>query len=237
MKRDTWVKLYREFLDWEWFHKSEMVHLFVWLLLKANTTERSSQGRTIARGELVTTFKEMREETKISYQTLRTCIERLKSTNEITTKSTNKNTIITICNYERYQQRISEINEQTNEQTNEQSTNGSTVICTVTNKNERIINNIINARTREGEYINQLKSEQAWIEIMAKNYGTDVLSVQELLDTFRTDCECRGSVHRDLSDARNHFNNWLMKRKQNAAAAPKSARAGRNANINDLWKQ
>lgn len=234
MENETWIKIFRRFLGWQWFHKSEMVHLFVYLLLKANASDQKRGDVEIKRGQLLTTYREIEEETCISAQTLRTCIARLKSTNEITSKSTNKNTLITICNYERYQGVFLQTNEQTNEQINEQVTNGCTDLCTVTNKNERNINIIISARTREEDFINTLKTEQYWLEVMAKNYGYDLQTLYDLLDKFNTDCQCRGVVHRDLADARQHFNNWLGKRKQSDAAAKRNGRAKNH--INDIWR-
>ena len=45
-----------------------------------------------------------------------------QTTGEITTKTTNKYTIITICNYESYQINIDDTNKQTNNQDNKQLT-------------------------------------------------------------------------------------------------------------------
>ena len=50
--RVGYVKVFRSFLDWEWFQKPEMVQLWLYLLLKANHREKEWQGRTIRRGQL-----------------------------------------------------------------------------------------------------------------------------------------------------------------------------------------
>lgn len=119
---EGWVTLHRKFLQWEWFDKPEMVQLFVYLLLMAQYGERKYRGVTLQRGELVTSVPAIMKDTKLSEQQTRTCIKRLKSTGEITCKSTNKYTIITICNYDRYQGENSEANGQNNGQTNTQAT-------------------------------------------------------------------------------------------------------------------
>jgi len=117
------VKIFRKFEEWEWYRKSEMVHLFLHFLLLANHKQGKWQGKTIERGQFITGLLSLEEQTGISYQTLRTCISRLKETGEIVVKSTNKFSLITIVNYSDYQD--TEKNQQT---TNKQLT---------TNKNDK----------------------------------------------------------------------------------------------------
>ena len=100
---EGWIKLYRKFCEWEWYNISEMVHLYIHLLLNANQKDGEWRGILIKRGQILTGRKTLHEATKISEQTIRTCLDRLKNTKELTIKSTNKYSIITICNYEQYQ--------------------------------------------------------------------------------------------------------------------------------------
>lgn len=119
---EGWIKIYRELLQWEWFEKSEMVHLFIYLLLKASREDRKWQGIPVKKGQLVTTNGTIRRDLKLSEQTIRTCMKRLISTGEITYQATNRYVVVTICNYDRYQESKIAINEQNNEQTNIQTT-------------------------------------------------------------------------------------------------------------------
>ena len=73
------------------------------LLLMANWTDSVWQGMTIKRGQLVTGRKALAVQTGLSEQTVRTSLNRLKSTNEITIASTNKFSVITIVNYGKFQ--------------------------------------------------------------------------------------------------------------------------------------
>jgi len=100
---EGWTKIHKTIVQWEWYGDSKMVHLFLHMLIKANHKERSWRGVKIKRGQLLTGLDALKRDTGISVQSLRTCIGRLKSTGEITSKSTNKFRIITICNYEKYQ--------------------------------------------------------------------------------------------------------------------------------------
>lgn len=112
---EGWIKILRKFLDWEWFQKPEMVQLFIYLLLKANYEPKKWQGITIEAGQFVTSRDKISSETKLTDRQIRTCLDRLKKTNEITIKSTNRYTIITICKYESYQLEL-DVERPTNDQ-------------------------------------------------------------------------------------------------------------------------
>ena len=98
-----WIKLYRSMLHWEWADVPEMVALWVRLLIMATHEEQQWHGKTISRGQLVTTYLYLSEETGITMQKLRTCLERLKKSGQITMEVTNKYSVITICKYDSYQ--------------------------------------------------------------------------------------------------------------------------------------
>jgi len=100
---NSYIKIYRGLTGWEWYKNSEMVHLFIHLLLKANFTDGRFQGIEVNRGQLITGINSLSECLGISKQTVRTCLDRLKSTSEITIKSTNKFSLITIVKYNDYQ--------------------------------------------------------------------------------------------------------------------------------------
>ena len=100
---NTFIKLYRGLLDWEWFNDSKMVHLYIFLLIKANFVDGKWRGQEIKRGQLVTGLDSLSKQTGISKQSIRTCLDRLKLTNEINIESTNKFSLITIVKYEDYQ--------------------------------------------------------------------------------------------------------------------------------------
>jgi DNA-binding transcriptional MerR regulator len=129
-----WIKIHRKFLDWEWFNKSEAVHLFMYLVLKANHKDGQWQGIDIKKGQFVTSFGKISIDTGISLQTIRTLLKKFEKTNEINIQTTNKFTIVTLCKYECYQQE----NEPTNTQlTNEQQTTNKQLTTNKNNKNEK----------------------------------------------------------------------------------------------------
>lgn len=48
-----------------------------------------------------------------------------------------------------------------------------------------------------------------WIEIMCMRHNKSRPEILEYIDKFRVDCQCRGTVHRDVNDCKRHFNDWL----------------------------
>ena len=114
---EGWIKLYRKFSEWEWFNISEMVHLYIYLLLNANHEEGKWRGATIKRGQIITGLHSLNKSTGISIRTLRTCLSRLKLTKEIDIETTNRFSVITICNYENYQCYNNTSDNQTDKQT------------------------------------------------------------------------------------------------------------------------
>lgn len=134
-----WIKIQRKFLDWEWFNKSEAVHLFVYMLLKANHKHAQWQGIDVKRGQFITSLGKISSDTNISLQTIRTLLKKFENTNEIIVKSTNKNSMITICKYECYQLENEDANKQL---TNKQQTTNNQLTTNKNDKNKKNEKNI-----------------------------------------------------------------------------------------------
>ena len=101
---NTWIKLPRDFVEWRWYHNTETVHLFLYLLLSANVKNMDYNNVTINRGELITSIRQLSLNTGMSIQTVRTCLKRLKTSKEIRyRKLNNQGTIIIIVDFNTYQ--------------------------------------------------------------------------------------------------------------------------------------
>lgn len=119
----SWIKIHNKLLDWEWASCPETMALWIHILLRANYEDKRWQGITIPRGSFVTSVDNLASTTGLSAQQVRTSLKRLISTSEITSKSTNRFTIITVCKYDSYQLNEESINKQNNEPNNKQATN------------------------------------------------------------------------------------------------------------------
>lgn len=98
-----WIKLHRKICEWEWYSDTNTFHLFIHFLLHANHEPRHWRGIDIDAGQLLTSRESLALQTGISERGIRTSLEKLKSTNEVTIKSTNKYSIITIVKWSEYQ--------------------------------------------------------------------------------------------------------------------------------------
>jgi uncharacterized phage protein (TIGR02220 family) len=98
-----WIKMNRKIAEWEWYSDIKVCRLFIHMLLKANHAPGRWQGIDILPGQLIIGRSSLSEETGLSEQEIRTVMSKLKSTGEITSKATNKFTVITICKYSEYQ--------------------------------------------------------------------------------------------------------------------------------------
>lgn len=108
-----YIKLYEGITDWEWFTDGNMVKLWIYLLVRAQQFKDGSfHGKPLKTGQLITGRKKLAIETGMSEQQVRTCLNRLKSTNEITIESTNQYSLITIVKYGEYQFGEDDINQQ-----------------------------------------------------------------------------------------------------------------------------
>lgn len=116
------MRLHRNLLDWEWFDNSQMVHIWIYFLLKANYQDSKWRGIDIPRGSFVTSLGTISNETRLTIREVRTCISKLKATGEVTIKATNKYSIVTVCNYDRYNFTNDDSDKQIDKQIDKQAT-------------------------------------------------------------------------------------------------------------------
>lgn len=220
-----WIKLHRSLTEWEWFNKSEMVHIFIYLLLKANYEDKPWQGKKIKRGQVIITRKAMSLELGISEQQIRTCLARLVESKEIKIKATNKYTLITICKYDSYQEK-NEFSDDvsTSRATSKQPTNSQQT--TTTKEIKEVKNNNLstyNAHAREDiippdiqDCYNILSTDRSWqeavlVNIHSRGYRHIMFEqLDEYLLQFFQKLKADGMDFKQPRDAKQHFSNWLL---------------------------
>lgn len=103
MLEKGYIKISRKFLNWHWYDEDTTFRVFMHLLMTANYEDKKWNKITIKRGQRITSYRMLSIELKKSINTVKLHLERLVNTGEITIKSTNNYTLITILNYSQYQ--------------------------------------------------------------------------------------------------------------------------------------
>lgn len=97
------ILLYRKIIEWEWYTDINTCRLFIHMLLKANWKDGRFRDTTVPRGSFVSSLDRLSEETSLTKREIRTAISHLKTTGEVTVKTTNKYSVFTVKNYNLYQ--------------------------------------------------------------------------------------------------------------------------------------
>ena len=100
-----WIKLHRSLVDWEGYNDDNTFRVFMHLLLCANYEDKQWQGKTIKRGQIVIGVEKFGLEIGLKKQQTRRALRNIQSTGEITLKTTNKYTLVSIEKYDFFQKR------------------------------------------------------------------------------------------------------------------------------------
>jgi len=205
MENNTgWIAIHRKLLEWEWYGDINVRLVFLHLLLKANHTTKKWKGETIERGSFITSLENLSKEIGITTQQTRTAITKLKSTNEITSKSTSHYTMICITNYDKYQGgRKDRNNKITNKITNEQQTDNKRITTT---KNDNNVNND-NKRTS----LSLLRDTELWEELSLK-FNVNRLYIERECEKMEDWLKSKGKRQNDY---RAFARNWIRRAMEN----------------------
>lgn len=176
MFENGYIKLHRSIVNWEWWHNRNTRDLFIYLLLAANIKDSQFEGNVIKRGSLVSTIQRLSAESGLTVQEVKTALKHLKSTNELTTKTTSKYSIITINNYKKFQ-------EVTNEVTNDQKTDE------VTNDQKTDKKQVTNDQPYNKKNKEYKEEKEEYIYNMSTNVdGREQFDYQKVADLFNSIC-------------------------------------------------
>jgi len=134
-----YIKLFRKFEETSFFKNSSCVHLAIYLLLKCNHENKkfifNGKEISLSRGECITGLNSINSATGMSLQKIRTAKKTLVNIGFLTSKSTNKFSVISIDNYNDYQ---GDSNRQTNKPvTSKQQASNKPVTTNKNDKNEK----------------------------------------------------------------------------------------------------
>lgn len=95
--------MHRKMTEWEWYTDHNTFILFMHLLLTVNYEDKKWRGVEIKRGQILTGRLKLSEETGLSEKSIRTALNKLKLTGEVAIETASKYSVITVCNYDKYQ--------------------------------------------------------------------------------------------------------------------------------------
>ena len=98
-----YIKIHRKFRDWEWYSEPVVKDVFLHLLITASWEDSRYKGHEIKAGQTIITVSGLANELGVSTRQVRTAMEKLESTGEITRKTTNRFTVVTVENWSLYQ--------------------------------------------------------------------------------------------------------------------------------------
>ena len=133
---DEYLKVFRKMVFWEWYTDVNTTKLFLHCLLMANWKPGRWKGIDYERGQFFTSIDNLAKETGLTVQEVRTALDHLKATNEVTSKTTNRYTLITVVSFEKYQGE-QQAKQQANQHAEQQTSNKQTTSKQQQNKNNK----------------------------------------------------------------------------------------------------
>ncbi len=103
----TYIKLDRNIQRWRWYQNANTMRVFLHLLLNANIEDHDFEKITVHRGQIAVSYSRIAEVLELSARQVRTAIEHLVNTGELSIKRYSKFLLITILNYNVYQDNTS----------------------------------------------------------------------------------------------------------------------------------
>lgn len=100
MTKTGFCPMSREVLNGPWHDTPNTQLVWLTLLLSANWEPRQWRDITIQRGQLVTSYSNIAQQTGLTVQNVRTAIKHLKSTGDLTQVITPEYSVFTIKNYD-----------------------------------------------------------------------------------------------------------------------------------------
>tara|TARA_R110000737_G_scaffold350940_1_gene391551 strand:- start:1957 stop:2568 length:612 start_codon:yes stop_codon:yes gene_type:complete len=154
-------------------------------------------GKSVKRGEYITSLTRLSSDLNIPVRQLRTSLKRLVKTGEIDTQTTNKYTKVTILNYDSYQ--VDEVKKK-KEATRKRQT--------IDTQPTEISKNI---RKKEDNktMIDICKSDIIWKETTAMHFSLTLSKIDVALDKFLQVLTITDEKKTSMRDLRTHFVNWM----------------------------
>lgn len=122
MLKGNKFQLDRNILEWEWFSDHKVVIVWITCIALANWKPKKWSGYEIPRGSFITSYRNLAKICNLSTQEVRTALDKLEATQNITRKPTHRFTVITVEKYDDYQLSPRRSNTPSNTKSNKRAT-------------------------------------------------------------------------------------------------------------------
>ena len=136
-KDGGFIKIYRSMLQWEWHDDPITMATWMYCLMRANYDTQRWHGQIVEPGQFVTSLAHMAKDIGITVRQLRTALNHLKSTHELTQTSTKKATLITIEKWAMYQSAGEKATQQATQRATNNRHTSDTQATTIKEREER----------------------------------------------------------------------------------------------------
>lgn len=126
-----WIKLRRSLKDWEWYDDINTTRLLIHLLISVNFEDKKWRGIDIKAGSMVFSWESLSNASGLSKQQCRTSMAKLIKCKEVTSKATNRFSLVTLLKWDKIQLDNKQV---TSKPTNKQQTSNKQVTTTKESK-------------------------------------------------------------------------------------------------------
>ena len=197
-----WIKLHRSLLDWEWWDDQNTTRLFIYLLISASHSRKKWKSIDIEPGDIKTDQPTLSKKTGISIRGIRTSLTKLKSTGEVSVKTTNKYSVISINNWNQFQQDDSQVVTQA---TDKRQTNDRLTSYLKNDKNEK--NN--NIALRENFFLSLEDKSSDYVISIANKFEIKPHEVMGLSIECAEHCRKKNIFKESKDEWDRYFFSWV----------------------------
>lgn len=174
------IQLGRNFMDWRWYSEGNTVRLFLHLLMSVNYEDKEFRDVTVRRGQRIASLAKLADELGLSVHQIRTALEHLEKTGDVTRSSQGKFTIVTVNSYDDFILPANEGQSGGNETAETRQADGSNVINNINNNNYNKDNKAAAAPAEKAEAAVRKQTDP---DKLRRRYG--VRNVREYEDRLR----------------------------------------------------
>ena len=231
-----WIKIYRELADHWLAQNPEKLGWWVLLLLKASHEDKKvlvgNQMIELKRGQIIASLTYLADLWQTSKRTAERFVELLEKEQMLSRCVSRKVSIITICNYESYQEKK---RGKRADECADDAPIGIQSVSEIKNiKEDKEIYNTPTAHTctceSEQGFINRYRTEGMWADACLILHLKSIADCQQLFDRWITEYQHNGDTHQSYSDFKKHFIQWaritIQKEKNNGSNSQSNQRRG-----------